>query len=177
MSLPLEWQAKVFRNKNYWSVELKIPLKTFYRIPRKGEYWSGNICRNITTSTDKRSTWAHLRKNFQVTHNFGRLLFKNDVSQPEASGTILAIKKKINKNLQIIAENEKRFADAAEKYPSLRKTLNSFLNDYRKTKEKIKAGNISSQEVFYLNKKSNILINKIDDLKMRILLNRLCHEN
>lgn len=162
---PLDWQAKTYKGKDYYSMEIRIPFEVFRRtVPILGEVWRGNICRNILTSGDRNTTWAHLDINFKEPDSFGEIIFATE------NGII----KIIVTNLESVSEYKKEISKEAKRYPSLKNQINSFLNNYKEIEEvvhKLK-GNLREQrgKQAKLLEKSYELLKEVDKLKSKILL-------
>ena len=161
--IPLgDWQATTYSGKEFWSVEIKIPFEIFLIIPEKGEEWTGNICRNIITSGDRYSSWALLGKGFHEPGNFGKIVFKREISSGEGKETkkriVHSIKEKILINLTPIWASEKEFLEASKRYSSLQKELADFLEECKGIK------NAFSQLDDFSVKESNLLLKKSQNL-------------
>ena len=147
--LPLDWQAYTCKGKDYWSIEIKIPFEVFEKIPKKGEIWSGNICRNILTSGDKHSTWAHLKIGFHELGNFAKIVFK-DALLPEEIAKIEKnlikgyLRKKVKKTENLISNWKK------EDSPFFKK-IQAYLVEWKKTKKELShLDSLSPQETHRL---------------------------
>ena len=85
--IPIKWQACTRRGKDYYSVELKIPLGLIAAAPKGGDEWTANLCRNSLTAKDGRAvrtSWAPLAGGFHEPESFGRMLFVGRYSPQEA---------------------------------------------------------------------------------------------
>ena len=170
------WQAKTYKGKDYYSIEIRIPFEIFHdAIPKKWEEWTGNICRNIFTSGDKFTSWAYLTDSFHDLVNFGRIIFAGEGTKDKI--TVNFLRKEIAANLELISALEKDFSEAQEKHPSLQKELTSFLKNYEEIKNGIsRFDSLSIKEANLLLKKSDRLIKESDKLKEKILLENFFDE-
>ena len=167
------WQAKTYKGKDYYSVEIKIPWGIFRKIPENKETWKGNICRNILTSGDRFTTWSHLKASFHEPANFGKIIFVDEISSKErekAEGIIINfLKKEIVANLKSVSLYRKEVPQKVNKYPSLQKEIASFLKNY----EEIEKGVFQLDTVkkaYLLLEKSKHLSKDADELKRKLLL-------
>ena len=106
-----DWQAKTYQGKGCWSVEIKIPFEIFEEIPKKGEIWHGNICRNIFTSRDKYSCWAAKCGGYHSTRDFAKIIFKDallpeEVAKIEKNLIKRHLRKKVKKTESLIRKSE-----------------------------------------------------------------------
>ncbi|MFH0796361.1 MAG: sugar-binding protein [Candidatus Omnitrophota bacterium] len=76
-SFPLwNWQVKISKGKDFYSVEMKIPFAVLGKKPQKGERWFFNVGRNtLTPDSDPHTTWSYLKTNFHEPENFGVIFF------------------------------------------------------------------------------------------------------
>ncbi|HOV22552.1 MAG TPA: sugar-binding protein [bacterium] len=73
-----DWQAKVYKGNDYWSIEVRIPFEVLGRYPEG--VWTGNICRNRCVS-DKQEfcSWAKiLIGGFHQPDIFNELIFEKN---------------------------------------------------------------------------------------------------
>ncbi|MBT9151495.1 MAG: hypothetical protein DDT40_01691 [candidate division WS2 bacterium] len=193
--IPLgNWQAKTYKGKDYYSVEIRIPFEIFGKIPGNKEEWTGNICRNILTSGDRHTTWAHLKRGFHQPDNFGWILFAGKFSAEEtrkARDRIIDIlKKEIVANLKSLPLCKKEISKEVKKYPFLRNVVASFLKNYEEIENEIsqiqneisqldtvEKANIllkrSKNLLEEADKRSKNLLEETDKLKAKILLQTL----
>lgn len=78
------WQANTYIGENYWSIELKFPFSILGAIPQKNDEWRVNICRNILSLGEQEyTTWTYIERSFHEPQNFGRIVFKDEISPEE----------------------------------------------------------------------------------------------
>ena len=68
------WESKIFYEKDYWLVQLRIPFSAFY-MTRNAKWkteWLVNIARS-RVPTRERSTWSPLKSGFLEPHGFRRI--------------------------------------------------------------------------------------------------------
>ena len=71
-----DWQVKIFKGKDFYSVETKIPFAVLGKKPQKGERWFFNVGRNtLTPDSDRATTWSYLKNQFHEPENFGVIFF------------------------------------------------------------------------------------------------------
>lgn len=81
-----DWEAKSYKGKDFYSLEIKIPFTVLGREPKAGERWTGNLCRNIWTSPieDKWTRWG--RGAFHCPGTFVTIVFGGQGFQRETIG-------------------------------------------------------------------------------------------
>lgn len=163
------WQAKTYKGKDYYSMEMRIPFEIFHSIPKKWEEWTGNICRNILTSGDKHTTWGHLVRSFQEQDSFGRIIFAGEGAKDKV--TVNFLRKEIVADLESVSALKSELSKCRNKYPSLQKELTSFFKNYEEIKKGIsRFDSFSIKEANLLFRKSGRLIKESDKLRVKILL-------
>lgn len=80
-----DWDAKVSCGKDFWTAEIKIPLKVlgWKTAPKPGDMARFNVCRE-RTPVKELSCWAPVRANFHDQENFGILVvdsFSSNLAQ------------------------------------------------------------------------------------------------
>ena len=163
--IPLaNWQAKTYRGKDYWSVEIRIPFKNFALTPKSGEVWTGNIVRNIYTSGDRHTTWAQIMSvGFHEPVYFGKIIFT------KPSKVINLMKKQIATNLKLVSEYKAEVSKKIEDYPSLQKDFAFFLKNHEEIEKKLSQLDTIKKAQF-LFKDSQNLLKESKKLKSKILV-------
>jgi len=147
------WEAKVHRDKFFYSVEAKIPFEVFGKKPEKESLWKANIGRNTFTSNERYSTWSPINKRtFHLPEQFRILAFK---SNPPSKAEV----KKIEEEISIAFKKYQR----EYLFPLLKDTL----SHYTENKEQLLM--ISSEPEF--KKEATILIREWEKIK-RLLKNK-----
>jgi len=188
-TVPLEnWQAKAYIEKNFWSVEIKIPFYIVGKIPSGDEKWKINVGRNNFTGPveERVSCWPRIEKSFHEIQNYGTIVFKNTSLNSES----VKIKEtQINEMRYNILKS--RIANPAEAYTTCYKTFieksysidslekqGKQLNDiwlsvveYNEKMKKEKSINLS--EIYGILQKMKGLVGKTEELKIRVQLESL----
>jgi hypothetical protein len=178
-----DWKAAVYKGKGYWSVEILIPLHKLYpMIPKKGDVWTGNICRNIFTSGNKRSTWARITSGgYHQPKKFNKIIFEGGFSSPKDM-TILEkslikafLKDEIQRTKDIIN-------NIKQKNPAFFKAkVSAYLTEWEATEKEIaNLDSLSSEKINELFKKTLAFISlplKLDELKKENLMNEFFAED
>jgi len=89
-----DWQAKTYKGKDFWSVEIMFPFITLLPVPSAGEEWTGNVCRDSLTVddvTDRYSSWAPVEVWFHEPYSFARIIFKDPITPKEVTETEKAL--------------------------------------------------------------------------------------
>ncbi|MDD5483568.1 MAG: hypothetical protein PHP98_07955 [Kiritimatiellae bacterium] len=90
-----DWEAKTYKDRDCWSVEIRIPFLLFNAIP--SGVWRGNICRNRRISQESYSSWASQQVSFHQSGKWGRLIFLPcDASRPVSSDLVGIVKKELD---------------------------------------------------------------------------------
>lgn len=130
----LNWQAKVHKGVNFYSLEIEIPFEIFEQIPSKDEIWRFNVSRNITTSEEKFSTWANLDGGFHQLQKFGGLVFVGEIDSLEykkSKERILIIKRKeIKEALAVVKGEMEKALSISHKYKITSGPLNQLVSNY-----------------------------------------------
>jgi len=79
-----QWQAKTCIGEDFWSVEIRIPWEVLGAVPKEGDRWAVNVCRNILSAGDHEyATWADLERSFHEPANFQEVVFAGAPDEKE----------------------------------------------------------------------------------------------
>ncbi len=173
------WQAATYKGEAYWSTELKIPFEVLkVSKPKSEEDWRGSLSRNIFTSGDRLSCWAHLKTHNHETDNFGKIIFKNKSLSPKEVEEIEKrinlpmenfLEEKIRKRIELFSGWEKDFLKISKNPEVI-----SILKVYEEIKKALFAWEgLSLEEKRLLFGKSKSVFEKADKLRCEILLEDL----
>lgn len=71
-----DWKSAVYKGKNFWSVEMAIPVKAFCPTLNKKQQWRINFFRFFRNNYLPISMWTRMPEDLHSPHKFGRLDFK-----------------------------------------------------------------------------------------------------
>lgn len=164
-SLPLwDWSAKVFKGKDFYSLEIKIPFEVLLMAPlEENEEWRLNIGRNDYTSTEERHTaWPYLTRWFHEPENFGKLILPKEISKEGTEKIKLKLLPSIQKEIASNIERLSRFKETSAKRKErhfIKKEFDLFLKDYENLKKSFKQiEKLSLKEIIDLSKESEELL-------------------
>lgn len=172
-SLPLwNWQAKTYKGKDFYSMEIKIPFEIFFAVPEKDDAWKINIARNTLTSGDRYTCWPYLKKllGFHDTARFGKLVFPEEVSEEKVKSKIIScFKGKIANNLNLLSNFKKGFSENKED-AFLQRKIELFLKSCEEIERfsKPELENLSIKQINLLFKESRELVFKGEKLKQEL---------
>jgi hypothetical protein len=82
----LNWKAKTHVGKDFWSLEMMVPWEVLGTVPKEGDRWRMNVCRNIiATGVHEYAAWADMAKSFHDRENFEEILFTGRMSGEETA--------------------------------------------------------------------------------------------
>ena len=82
----LNWESKTHLGKDFWSVEVMVPWEVLGTVPKEGDRWRMNVCRNILASgVHEYTTWADMNRSFNEPENFEEILFAGKLSAEETA--------------------------------------------------------------------------------------------
>jgi len=166
-----DWQAKVFVDGNYWSLEVKIPFEILGRVPENGEKWAVNIARNILTCPEERYTcWPPLKSGFHDISNFGSFIFVETKLDYQNY-----LKNKINEIVKYYPEYNE-IIEKAIKTPKFKEEGISLKENWELAEEVLKKKEASIEELYTVLSKSYNLLQRVETLKPKILLETLFEE-
>ena len=145
-----DWEAKTYKGKDYWSAEIRIPFELFLVIPEEDDIWTGNICRNISTSGDRTSSWAQMEAHFHEPGNFAKLIFKNallpeEVAKIERNLIKIYLRKEVKRTEKLISNWEK------ENPLFFKEKIRVYLIKWEKTKKELsRLGSLPPHEIHRL---------------------------
>ncbi len=88
------WKAAANVEDERYSIEIEIPWEIIGVVPKPGEAWGLNVCRNnLTSGNMEHNSWASVEKSFHEPANFGRMVF-----QGLDAATAASIAKRIKDN-------------------------------------------------------------------------------
>ncbi len=70
------WKSVVYKGKNFWSVEMAIPVKAFCPTLNKKQQWRINFFRFFRNNYLPISMWTRMPEDLHTPHKFGMLDFK-----------------------------------------------------------------------------------------------------
>ena len=178
-----DWEAAAHRGAQHYSIEIRLPFEIFGGSPDDSEIWTGNVSRNINTSGDQLSSWAHLEKAFHERANFGSFIFKGRSIIPEQVRAIevtlaarYAFKQEIQRLLKPLSSVQLEWS----KFPrdrSLRKEASRILKEYRRIKGRLSSFDaVRPEDIPELLERSKACISKAYDLETKLLLEKLFQE-
>jgi hypothetical protein len=164
--LPLDlWEAETFKGNDYFSLEVKIPLKTLGLNPHEDKYFRGNLCRNIITVYPKQfSTWAFLEQSAHAPELFAEFsIMKNAGSKSALEKEEKNLKDDLKRHISTVyfSLTQRKLDLFSEKYEWLlkkiatedgSKTAEGFLKEFDQMKNrrlKMKNMSVLDQDIFY----------------------------
>lgn len=80
-----KWKYELVFNQDHWTLKFIIPFSDLGVTAENGDSWRFNICRNVRSSDNFNSTWAHVGSAFHNPANFGMLIFGSPDSAAKAN--------------------------------------------------------------------------------------------
>ncbi len=179
-ALGYDWNTRVYKNKDYYSLEVVIPFKLINKKPIKDEKWRVNISRNILTDPKERYTsWPNFKViNFHAIDEFGYFIFKDDLDYSKIEKIeeeinrdyITSIKKSIEeflgyeKEVKELLQKQKLKDELKDELKMIAEKMNEI---QRISKEKIRIKKLEKIEnpVF--------MIEKLEGIKSKVLTEEL----
>ncbi len=177
-SIDYIWNAKAYRDKDFWSIEVIIPFKLIGKKPIENEKWKVNISRNILTEPgEKLTSWPNFKGNsFHAIEEFASFIFKGDLEKVDIEKTEKEINKEYIEKIKNLIEElvgYEKIVNEALKNPKFKnevKPIAEKIEELKKIKKQdLKIKDIEKIKVALLQK----MAEKIKEIKSKVMIEGL----